>query len=147
MKQKNQFAYPAIVKQGKVARVVQFVDVPEAITQVDEGEDLEVEAREILILAISERMRDGREIPEASASRRGKVVVSLPLWFAAKVALHKTMTARRYKNADLARLLGVPSAEVARMLNPERRIKIDTIAEAIESMGGEMTVSFSAEPC
>lgn len=139
------FAYPAKVVEDGGAFVVSFRDVPEAITQVEKREEIVKAGISVLQdAAIGIYMEDHRPFPLASKPRKGEVLVELPLSFAAKIALYNTMIERRYRQADLAKLLDVPTSEVARLVNPNKRIKIDTLCAAVQAMGGSLSLSFRA---
>lgn len=132
------FSYPAKVKKDGNFSVVSFRDIPEALTQVDPNEDLVFWATDALKTAIGMYFEDGDIIPAASTPRKGEVVIDLPPSFVAKIILHNTMIENRYRQADIARTMGIPTSEVARIVNPNRKTKIDTLAVAIQAAGGKL---------
>ena len=86
-------------------------------------------------------MDDGDAFPLASNRRKGEVLIELPLSFAAKIVLYNTMKKNKVKQADLARALDLPTSEIARIVNPWKKIKIDTLVKAIKASGGQVALS------
>lgn len=135
------YSYPAkVVKDGEFS-VISFRDIPEAITQVDQSEDLNEWARDALITAISMYFDDGNLIPPASKPKKGEVVIDLQPSLVAKIILHNTMIENRQRQADIARVMGIPTSEVARIVNPKYKTKIDTLANAIQAAGGKLILT------
>lgn len=138
---KNQFAYPAKVVQDGKFFVITFRDVPQAITQADSKEEIISAAIDVLKDVVSFYMDDGDAFPLASNRRKGEVLIELPLSFAAKIVLYNTMKKNKVKQADLARALNLPTSEIARIVNPWKKIKIDTLVKAIKAAGGQVALS------
>ena len=138
---KNQFAYPAKVVQDGKFFFITFRDVPQAITQADSKEEIISAAIDVLKDVVSFYMDDGDAFPLASNRRKGEVLIELPLSFAAKIVLYNTMKKNKVKQADLARALDLPTSEIARIVNPWKKIKIDTLVKAIKSAGGQVALS------
>lgn len=138
---KNQFAYPAKVTKDGSLYVVTFRDVGEAITQTDSKEKVLKVALSVLEDVAEVYMEEGRPFPLASARRKGEVLIELPISFSAKVVLHNSMLKNKVRQADIARLLNIPTSEVARIVNPRTKIKIDTLALAIRATGGQIALS------
>lgn len=141
MKNGKLYVYPAKITKGDLGdSIVQFRDVPEAATQVGKDDDLKTLAADALITLFSDYMETDEIIPSASAPRKGEVLIELPLSFVAKIILHNSMLENRYRQADIARSMGIPTSEVARIVNPKNKTKIDTIAMAIKAAGGRLVL-------
>lgn len=138
---KNQFAYPAKIVQDGNLFVITFRDVPQAITQTDSKEKVVSAAIDVLKDAASIYMDDGEDFPLASKRHKGETLIELPLSFVAKIILHNAMLKNRIRQADLARSLNLPTSEIARIINPRTKIKIDTLADAIKSAGGQIALT------
>ena len=60
--------------------------------------------------------------------------------FVAKIILHNAMVENRYRQADIAKSMGITTSEVARIVNPKNKTKIDTMAAAIKAAGGQLVL-------
>lgn len=65
--------------------IASFRDVPEAITEAWDLEELKTNARDALITAIDFYIEDGREFPSPSEFQTGDVAVDLPVSVTSKV--------------------------------------------------------------
>lgn len=136
------YAYPAEVVIDSGEFVYQFRDIPEAIGQSSANKFID-EAIEILEMTLIDfYMKNGKRIPYASKPRRGEVVVDLPLTFVGKIILHNAMLDQRIRPVDLARAMNLPTSEIARITNPKRKTKIDTLAAAVEACGKKMRLVY-----
>ena len=77
-------ATPTAEPEGGVT--ILFRDLPEAITYGDNDRKARAMAREVLELAVAERMERGEDVPAASAARPGDILVRLRPLLAAKAA-------------------------------------------------------------
>ena len=84
------YQYPATIKSnGEGGFIASFRDVPEAITEAWDLEELKNNARDALITAIDFYIEDGRVFPPASDLQTGDLAVDLPASVVAKVMLLK----------------------------------------------------------
>lgn len=133
--------YPAhFEKAPEGGFVVTFRDIPEAITQGDtDAEALEM-ATDALLVAMDFYFEDRRPVPPASPPRKGELMVALPASAWAKVLLLNEMLAQGVTPAELARRLGTRPQDVNRIVNLTHTTKIDTIGQALASLGKNMEV-------
>lgn len=122
--------------------VLRFRDVPQAIDQADSADEIQAVGEKALGSCLEFYMKDKQPFPLASAPKKGEIVVELPLWLSAKVALFNTMLKNRYRQVDLVEKLGIPSSEAARIVNPWKKVKIDTMVKAIKAVGGNAFLGF-----
>jgi len=114
--------------------LVTFPDLPEAITfGVDEAEALD-NAADALAVAISGLIQDRREIPEPGCAE-GRRSVSLNLLGELKVAVYRSMRARNWRKADLARALGVNPRQVDRLLDLRHASTVSQLESALKVCG------------
>ena len=136
------FLYPATpTPEPEGGSTVVFRDLPEAITCGNDPEDVMAMARDVLELAVAERMDRGEEVPAASAGAPGDILVRLRPLLAAKAALHNALKRSQTTKSDLARRLEVDEAVVRRMLQPRRATRIDNLAAALEALGETLQVT------
>ena len=140
------FLYPATpTAEPEGGATVVFRDLPEAITYGHDEEDVMAMAREVLELAVAERMERGEEVPAASTAEPGDLLVRLRPLLAAKAALHNALKRSQTTKSDLARRLEVDEAVVRRMLQPHGATRIDNLAAALEALGTTLQVTVATE--
>src|ERR1700733_215618 len=94
----NQFNYPVkLTKQKEGGYLVQFPDLPEAITQGETIEDALNEAVDCLEEAIAHRITKKLDIPLPTQRKRYRYI-ELPTTFAAKTALYIAMKEKKLSN-------------------------------------------------
>src|ERR1700733_9753862 len=131
----NQFNYPVkLTKQKEGGYLVQFPDLPEAITQGENIEDALSEAIDCLEEAIAHRISSKLDIPPPSQRKKCKYV-SLPTTFAIKTALYLTMREKKLSNTSLAKKLDCDEKEVRRLLDPYYSSKLPRIEQALNILG------------
>ena len=135
------FLFPATVVNDGEFKVVSFRDIPEAITQVSPDEDFLEVITDALATAMEFYIEDDRIIPFASEPQSGEICIDLPLSLVGKIILHNTMLKNGKRQADIARALNIPTSEMARIVNPSRKTKIDTLAKAGVASGGRMVLT------
>lgn len=133
--------YPARFEEAPEGGfVVTFRDIPEAVTQGD----TETEAREMaagaLLTAMDFYFEDRRPVPPASRARKGERMIALPASAWAKVLLLNEMLAQGVTPAELARRLGTRPQDVNRIVNLAHTTKIDTIGQALASLGKDLEI-------
>lgn len=136
----NQFCYPVkLTKQKEGGYLVQFPDLPEAITQGDNMEDALNEALDCLEEAIAYRIISKLDIPAPSQKKKSKYI-SLSTTFAAKLALYLAMKETKISNILLAKKLHCDEKEVRRLLDPHYRSKLPRIEQALNQLGKKLQV-------
>lgn len=138
------YGFPALVERNSIGGyIITFRDIPEAMTEVDKEEDIELYATDALVTALEFYFEDQREVPAPSDANAGEIVVKLPASVVCKVLLLNCMVRSKMCQADVARKIGVTRQEMSRIVNLRHTTKIDTIQKAIEATG--RTISFSIQ--
>lgn len=134
------YAYPAILTRDADRRiVVAFPDVPEALTDgADEAEALR-ETQDALAGYVQAR----RALPKPSAAR-GRSLVPVPPWVAAKLALYQAMRRQEVSNTEFARRLGVTEAVVRRLGDPDHASRIEGLHAALAALDVGLVVEDAA---
>jgi len=130
--------YPAKLTPDGDGYLVQFPDIPEALTQGRTREKTLDMAADALRTAMDFYFEDGRRVPMPSRVKRGQVAVELPPSVGAKVLLLNTMLEQRVTAAELARRLHTSPQSVNRLVNLGHATKIDTVATALKALGRRM---------
>lgn len=115
--------------------VVTFRDIPEAIAQGDDEAEALKNAKSGLVDAMDFYFEDNRPVPRPSAKQDGDRLVPLPASVACKVLLLNEMLAQNVGPSELARRLGTSPQVVNRLVDLHHSTKIDTVEEALASLG------------
>ena len=136
-------AYPAILTPDRDVGgfTVTFPDLPEAITQGEDRLDTLAQAADCLEESVAGRIRRGDEIPEASKTKAGQTVISVPPLMAAKAALYLAMREAKMSNVKLAKQLGCDEKDVRRMLDPRHSSRINALQAALAALGKKIVVA------
>ena len=134
------FTYPFVTEIQNNVTLVEFPDVPGALTEVREGENGEEIVRDCLVSALGGYIA-GKRVPPAPSETRGGHYVTLDLVTSAKLALAMGMAEQQVSNVDLARQLNVTEKVVRRMLDPDHRCRIDRLENALEQLGLELELT------
>jgi antitoxin HicB len=141
------FAYRARLEPGDHhGVVVNFPDVPEAITEGrDEGEAC-VHAEEALGLALLTYPGRGLPLPRPRARGSDLVLISVEPSVAAKLALLEAIRAKRMSQRAFARLIGKDEKEARRILDPRHATKLATLTAALRKLGQRLVIAVEPEP-
>ncbi len=133
--------YPTTITRDGKFFLVQFPDIPEAITQGETLDEPRTAARAALETALDFYFEDGREVPPPSPVKRAGESVELPASLSAKVLLLNEMVRQKVRPAELARRLHTTPQEVTRLTNLRHASKIDGIDFAMRALGKAIRVN------
>lgn len=138
----SNYLYPATVESNNEGGfIAKFRDVPEAITEAWDLEELKNNARDALISAIDFYIEDRKAFPVGSTVKSGEIAIELPVSVVAKVLLLNTMVQANVRPIDLARKMKVKPQEVTRLTDIRHATKIDTIQKALRALGKELVIT------
>lgn len=122
-------------------KIIKCRDLPELLSWPADGETFEQWARYAVEDCLAFRMKDGEKIPEASAPEEGEYVVKLTTSEEAKILLHNEMVREKVTRSELARRAGMKLPDVSRLLNLKYSTKLDSIVNALNSIGYSLRMS------
>ena len=122
--------------------LVQFPDLPAAITFGIGEPDALLRARDALASVLELYIEDGKPIPKSKF--KGGHPITLRGIPAAKVALHLAMRENRLSKASLAKRFGVHPPQVDRLLDLNHTSKLDALEDALAAVGKILTVDVKA---
>lgn len=135
----SNYLYPARVESNNEGGfIARFLDVPEAMTEAWDLEELKNNAHDALISAIDFYIEDRRAFPVGSTAKSGDIAIELPASVVAKILLLNTMVQSNVRPADLARKMNIKPQEVTRLTDIRHATKIDTIQAALRALGREL---------
>jgi len=131
------YHYPArfVLDKPSGSYTVTFPDFDWGVTQGDDLDDAMFMARDLLKIFLEDCIEHRKALPKPSKRGRGYRIVSLRAMEEAKVALYAAVREAGLRNADLARRLRQPVAQVERLLDLRRRSKMDDIEAAFGVLG------------
>lgn len=127
--------YPAVVRPDGDSWMVEFPDIPEALTGGDTEQEAIEMAKDALVTALEFYFEDARAVPSPSKLKKGQVPIELPASVAAKVLLLNEMMAQNVRPSELARRLGTTPQEITRFTDLRHATKIDRIDTALHALG------------
>lgn len=141
------FAYPVRFRRAPEGGwVINCRDLPEMISQADDGEDRIDIAEGALQAALESRIMLKESIPAPSATRSGEVVVTVPIETATKAALYVVVEGNSGSKSELARELRMDEKEVRRLLDPRHSSKAPRIADVVAAFGRRIRISVVDAP-
>lgn len=120
--------------------LVQFPDVPEAMTVAEDETEALVYGLEALEAAIEIYFNEKRIVPSPSKVKRGQLSVTLPALVTAKVLLANEMVSQGVRKSELARRLKVHMPQVDRLVDLHHSSKLENIEAAFHSLGKNLDV-------
>lgn len=120
--------------------VVSFPDVPEAHTQGDTMEEATRMAEEALELALTFYTEEWKDLPVASAPKRGMRMIRVPALSEAKFKLYSALRAAGIKKVELARRLKCSPSQVDRLLDIQHGSKLDQLEAAFAAIGKRIAI-------
>ena len=121
--------------------VVTFPDFDWGVTQGDTLEEAVEMAVDALEMIIADHIEKGQPLPRASKPRGRKYrIIGLPARAAMKAELYRAFRESGIRKADLARRLGIPTANVDRLFDLKHRSRIDQIEAAFKAVGKQLTI-------
>jgi antitoxin HicB len=133
--------YPVILREDdNDTYLVEFPDVPAAITYGETKEEALAHAVDALATAIQGYMSDRRDVPQPSIPKAKQTTVTLPLLMGTKITLYETMRAQHIGKAELARRLDVHLPQVDRLLDLRHQSQLGQVEAAFAALGKAIDV-------
>lgn len=141
------YAYPCVLTPDEEGSfVVNFPDVPEAITGAPTREESLLLAEDALVAALSMYVDGDEDIPSPSVPGRDQELITVPPHTAAQLALYAAMRQEGKSIRDLARSLGIRESRARRLLDFNRPSRLDQVLTALRALGRTLVVGDHAAP-
>ncbi len=138
------YAYPCILTPDEDEKgtcfVVNFPDVPEAITGARTREESLLLAEDALVAALSMYVDADEDVPAPSAPAGGQELITVPPQAAAQLALYTAMRREGKSIHDLARSLGIRESKARRLLDFSRPSRLDHVLAALRALDRTLIV-------
>lgn len=134
--------YPVkLTKDTNDTWLVEFPDVPEAVTFGEDHEEALARAIDALETAFMGYVGDRKDIPKPSAIKKYSVI--LPALTEAKLALYSSMRSQKVGKAELARRLNCHLPQVDRLLDLMHASRLDQLEAAFRVLGKRLAIQIS----
>jgi antitoxin HicB len=137
-------AYPVILTKEGYNIIVEFPDVPEAITIGADEENALEWAKDALIVALSGYLDERKDIPQPSKPKAAQKVLALPPIIASKLAIYQAMRDQKVTQTDLAERLHCDTRQIRRLLDLDHHSKMDFIDDALHALGKKLVIDIQA---
>jgi antitoxin HicB len=133
--------YQAEFKPEGDVIVVTFPDVGYGATQgATETEALEM-AEDFLVMAMSDLIKQGKDIPKATTRRARKYRwIKLPALASVKMELHRELKDSGVRKAELARRLRISRGNVDRLFDLHRSTRLELLEAAFAVLGRRLSI-------
>lgn len=115
--------------------LVQFPDIPEAITVAETEDESLLAGKEALEAALEIYFDEKRVVPAPSKVKKGQRSITLPALVTAKVLLANEMVRQGVRKAELARRLDVHMPQVDRLVDLRHSSKLENLEKAFQTLG------------
>ena len=134
---KSRLSFPVTLRTDEVdgGLTATFHDLPEAITQGENIEDVLNEAADCLEEAIANRVIRRLPIPTPSEANENEYLITTPLQTSFKASIWLAMQEKDINQTQLAKNLNVDEKEVRRILNPSHNTKLETLERSLLALG------------
>jgi antitoxin HicB len=134
-------SYPIILTPDENGTIiVQFPDVPEAMTTGDDEANALEWAQDALAVALTGYIEERRDIPPPSKSKKGQKLVHLPAQVAMKLAIYQGMRDQGVTQAALGERMGVNGRQVRRILDLDHNTSLSHLVLALKCLGKELVI-------
>jgi antitoxin HicB len=121
--------------------VVTFPDFGYGVTQGETDEEAMQMAQDLLMLTISDYIRQSKPLPAAKRYRGSKFrPVPLPALQAAKVDLYVAFLESGLKKAEFARRTGIPKTHIERLFSLRHHSRLGQLEAAFAALGKRLHV-------
>jgi antitoxin HicB len=136
------FHYPAsyTLDEASGEYHIRYHDFPELASMTYSLEDIELEAQDGIKNGIAAEMEERRPVPAPSALQSGDISVHVPILVRLKAEVHNAMLATNTRKADMARKLGLNTAQMDRLLDVYYASKVEALEQALYLLGFEANV-------
>ena len=134
-------SYPVIFTTDENGTViVEFPDLPEAMTVGADEKSAVERAEDALVVALTGYIDEDRNIPLPSKPIEGRKTVHLPPQIAMKLAIYQSMRDQKVTQTDLGECLGVDEHQVKRILDLDHNTTLSQLASALKCLGKELVI-------
>jgi antitoxin HicB len=136
-------AYPVDLTKDGEGYIVQFPNVPEALTVGSDIDNALMWAQDALVVALSGYVDEKRDIPKPSKPAKNQYTVALPPMAASKLAIYQAMRNNNVSQAELAEKLNCDARQVRRLLDLDHNSTLDQLASALRALDKQLIIDIT----
>lgn len=135
--------YPAQIAFDKSDNrfFVQFLDIPEAVTEGETEEEAFFNASEALTLAIEGRLEEGMEVPQPSQCKNQQKLISPSVRAQASLLIRWAKLAGEHTTSEIARSLNTSWPAVSRLEDPKHWPSLRQLEKIAHVLGQQLIIS------
>lgn len=135
--------YPLQIKFDKADNryFVQFVDIPEAITEGESEDEALFNASEVLTLAIEGRLEEGVEVPHPSQCTSQQKLISPSVRAQAALLIRWAKLSGDHTTSEIARSLNTSWPAVSRLEDPKHWPSLRQLEKVANFLGQQLIIS------
>lgn len=135
--------YPAEITfdKGDNRFLVQFLDIPEAITEGESEEEAFFNASEALTLAIEGRLEEGMDVPQPSKRTGQQKFISPSVRAQASLLIRWAKLSGDHTTSEIARSLNTSWPAVARLEDPKHWPSLRQLEKIAHVLGQQLIIS------
>ncbi len=140
--------YPAQITFDKSDNrfFVQFIDMPEAITEGASEEEAFFNASEVLTLAIEGRLEEGIEVPQPSKCKGQQQFISPSARAQASLLIRWAKLSGDHTTSEIARSLNTSWPAVSRLEDPKHWPSLRQLEKIAHVLGQQLIISMEPLP-
>jgi antitoxin HicB len=140
---RRDYAYPVSIEPDPDGGVlVTCPDVPEVVAHGADRDAALSNARQALAVALFGYLKEGRPLPQASAS--GRETIAPQASDVLKIAVVEAWMASGLSKSQFARMLDIDEKEARRILDPDCVTKADRLEQALLLLGRRLHIAVEA---
>ena len=140
---KRDYTFPVRIEPDPDGGVlVTCPDIPEVIAHGADPDAALSNARQALAVALFGYLKEGRPLPQASAS--GRETIAPQASDVLKIAVVEAWMNSGLSKSQFARMLGIDEKEARRILDPDRVTKADRLEQALLMLGRRLHIAVEA---
>ncbi|HHS8316889.1 TPA: type II toxin-antitoxin system HicB family antitoxin [Legionella pneumophila] len=135
--------YPAQITFDKDDNrfLVQFPDIPEAITEGESEEEAFFNASEVLTLAIEGRLEEGMDVPQPSKCTEQQKLISPSVRAQAALLIRWAKLSGSHTTSEIARSLNTSWPAISRLEDPKHWPSLRQLEKVANALGQQLIIS------
>ena len=121
--------------------LVEFIDLPEAITEGESLEEAFFNASEVLTLSIEGRLEENLEIPKPSSKKKGYEMIAPSVCAQSALLIRWIKAERNQTTAEIARGLQTSWPAANRLENPKHWPSLRQLEKVAGTLGQQLVIS------
>lgn len=138
----NNFSYAFTIKRDGRGYLVNFLDVPEALTAGDTKKEAVKMAKEALLTALEGYIEQNKSVPlPITKAKKDQPVIEVPTVLQMQILIWNKMKARNISKSELARKANMKESMVRRLLRPRQNPTMKSLTDMASGLGSRLVIN------